>query len=140
VVTLPALVISLITLFSSSATYKFPLASKVMFAVPLNLAAVPAPFNNPAVPVPAMVVTATELILMALIKLFPKSPMNSSPLPAVTMDDGKAKLADVPVPLVAPAVPDPENVVTVTEDALLVVPGLLQAPAITAIAIIITHL
>src|SRR6185437_732634 len=97
VLTVPAGVILRIRLLLESPMYKLPLASMVIPAGPLNEAAVPTPLAEPAVPVPAMVVTTPSGVILR-IRLLPLSATYTFPMPSTVSACGWLKDAAAPVP------------------------------------------
>jgi hypothetical protein len=78
----------------------------------LKLAAVPQPFANAALPLPARVVT-TPRGVMSRMRLVLKSPTITAPLDGITATpNGDEKLAAAPSPLAKVALPLPASVVT----------------------------
>lgn len=110
-------VIFLISLFAASATYKLPVVASTEIAFgPKKLAELPVALILPLAPVfvPANKVTAAADVI-CLIWLLPLSATKKVPELLMVIPAGNLNLADVPVLLARPALPDvlPAKVVTV---------------------------
>ena len=126
VVTTPADVTFRMRLLLWSATKIFPLASTVTPVGALNCAAAPVPSANPAVPLPASVVTTPPGVIF-LMRLLISSATKTFPLASTVTPYGVLNSALAPVPSVLPGGALPASVVTIYVATLVVTDGVLAA-------------